>query len=73
MRCQDIMLTTIHGLQALEAAYSSKMEMFRSVARQSGVSLSLVSKVFYGQRSNPTISTLDRLADSISLLAERKL
>ena len=73
MRCKDIMLATMRGLQALEDTFDSKIQMFTSVSHMSGVSVSLITKLYYGQRKNPTIDVLDNLADAVALIEERRL
>jgi len=67
------MLATMRGLQALEDTYDSKIQMFTSVSRASGVSVSLITKLYYQQRKNPTIDVLDNLADAVALIEERRL
>jgi len=47
--------------------------MFTSVSRASGVSVSLITKLYYQQRKNPTIDVLDNLADAVALIEERRL
>ena len=73
MRCKDIMLDTKTGLQSLEPTYNTKMDMFKAVRRQSGVSVSMISKFWYGERSNPSINVMDKLADGVRVLTERRL
>jgi len=66
------MLATMSGLHSLEVTYKSKIAMIRAVSRQSGVSTSLLLKLYYGQRKNPTIDIMDKLADAVAILEERR-
>jgi len=71
--CKDIQLKTMSGLQAIEATYKSKEKMFEAVNRQSGVSVSMITKMWYGERKNPSVDVMDKLASAVSILVERRL
>jgi transcriptional regulator with XRE-family HTH domain len=68
----QIMLRTMTNIQSLAETYKTKPELFAAVARQSGVSESMVTKMYYGQRT-PTIGILDKLAAGVDQLVERRL
>ena len=71
--CRDIMIETMSGIQSLESTYKSKEKMFEAVFRQSGVSKSMITKIWYGERKNPSIDVMHRLAGAVVILAERRL
>jgi len=61
------------GIQSLEDTYKSKDKMFDAVHRQSGVSVSMIRKLWYGERKNPSIAVLDALAHAVVVLTGRRL
>jgi len=67
----DIKLKAIADMQALVDYFDTKEDLFMAVARQSGVSHSMARKIYYGQRQNPGVSTLDSLVAGIDQLMER--
>ena len=56
-------------IETIADRLGTKTKAFQEVSRHSGLSLSLVSKFYYGARSNVTANTLDALHDAASNLA----
>jgi len=69
----DIKTKAIHDIQRLANTYKNKDELFQAVARQTGVSVSMVIKVYYGQRTDPGVTVLDKLVAGVNQLVERRL
>ena len=46
--------------------------MFDGVAKQSGVSESMVRKMYYGSRANPSVDVLDKVRAAVGMLLERR-
>ncbi len=69
---QSIMLRTMTNIDALAKTYKTKPALFAAVARQSGVSESMVTKMYYGQRT-PTIRILDKLTAGVDRLIAKRL
>jgi len=67
----DIKIKAISDMQFLVGYFDTKEDLFAAVARQSGISHSMARKVYYGQRQNPGVSTLDSLVAGINQLMER--
>ena len=68
----DILLKTMSDIQSLAETYKTKPDLFAAVARQSGVSKSMVTKLYYGQRA-PTVALLDKLAAGVNQLVARRI
>jgi|GEM_PF-6507550 len=69
---KEILVTAIHGVEMLSDTYKTKADLFDGIARQSGISASAVSKIYYRTRS-PGVEVLDRLALGVQQLVERRL
>ena len=69
---REITVDTLMNMGRLAQTYSTLELMFNGVALQSGVSESMVRKMYYGSRANPSVDVLDKVAAAVSLLIERR-
>ena len=69
---RDIASETLVNMGRLAQTYSTLEEMFAGVARQADVSESMVRKMYYGSRGNPSVNILDRVTSSVNVLLERR-
>ena len=70
---RDIFNRLVSDIESLAVTYKNKLKMFHAVANLSNVSFSIVHKIYYAQRPNPTINTLDKLVVGVRVLAKRML
>jgi len=67
---RQIMLDAMNGLQSLANNYATLDELFDAVARQSGVSKSMITKIYYGEKTNPSVRILDMFALAVKQLEQ---
>jgi transcriptional regulator with XRE-family HTH domain len=65
---RQIATETRMGIESLIGKDGVKVNVFRSVAKSAGVSLSLVTKFYCGTKSNPSVDTLDKLTAAVDYL-----
>ena len=70
---RDIFNRLVSDIESLAGSYKNKLKMFQELANQSNVSFGIVAKIYYAQRPNPTINTLDKLVVGVRVLAKRRL
>jgi len=69
---RDIASETLLNMGRLAKTYNTIEELFMAVARQSGVSESMIRKMYYGSRGNPSVNVLDKVSASVIALLERR-
>ena len=69
---RDITVETLMNMGRLAQTYSTLEIMFEGVAKQSGVSESMVRKMYYGSRANPSVDVLDKVTAAVGTLLERR-
>jgi len=69
---RDLATETLANMGRLAQTYPKLEAMFEGVAKQSGVSESMVRKMYYGSRANPSVDVLDKVTASVTVLLERR-
>ena len=68
---RDIATETLIDMGRLRQNYPTLELMFMGVAKQSGVSESMIRKMHYGSRANPSVDVLDKVTAAVAVLLER--
>lgn len=69
---RDITTATLTSMGTLRKKYRTLDLMFEGIASQSGVSESMIRKLYYGARTNPSGDVLDKVTAAVGMLLERK-
>ena len=69
---RDISTRTLINMGRLAQTYKTLEDMFAGVAKQSSVSESMIRKMYYGSRANPSVDVLDKVTAAVNLLMERR-
>ena len=69
---RDISTETLMNMGRLAQTYKTLEDMFAGVAKQSCVSESMVRKMYYGSRANPSVDILDKVTAAVNMLMERR-
>ena len=69
---RDLTTEALNNMGRLAKKYKTLESMFDGVAKQSGVSESMVRKMYYGSRANPSVDVLDKVTAAVGMLLERR-
>jgi len=69
---RDITTSTLVAMGDLRKTYGTLEEMFNGISKQSLVSESMIRKLYYGSRANPSVDVLDKVTTAVNLLLERR-
>ena len=68
---RQITAQTLMGINSLIEKYGTKTETFEALAKASGVSASMIAKLHYGAKTNPSGEVIDKLTEAITYLNEQ--
>ena len=69
---RDLTTETLANMGRLAQTYQTLESMFNGVSKQSNVSESMVRKMYYGSRANPSVDILDKVTAAVNVLLERR-